>query len=117
MIKLFKSLVCIVFLWHFNLYAGDLYTEKDKLQVYSGAYHGCINKQMTGESTGILKAEVIPKFCQCFANMVVADLFGNIDFQIAVAKKNTEMMQSITATESSRDNTMIRFNACTDKVS
>lgn len=99
-----------------NVHARDLYTEKDKRDAYSGAYEGCIKKQTEGALSNLFKPEIIPKFCQCFANSLVDDLFGSIDFQIALSNKNSDKLRSIYSSESSRDKIMPRFNNCMERM-
>lgn len=96
--------------------AQNLYTDKDRSELYKGAYEGCLEKQNQGGLNKNFKPEVLPSFCTCAAKRITDDLLGNIEFQIAISKKNHAVMREVTDKESSKENTMKRFNYCIDKV-
>lgn len=114
--KIISLLFCVASSLPIITYSQNLYTEKDKNEFRSGSYSGCMQKQSKSELTNLFKDGVITKFCECYANEVTNDLFGNIDFQIAFSKRNAATIKSIADAETSREKTMPRFNACMDRV-
>ena len=95
-----------------NTWAQPLYSDKDKKQIYDGAYEGCITKQQKGELNKFFKPAILPKFCECIATDVTDSLLGSIDFQIALKNKNNAQLKTIATKAGEENETMQRFGLC-----
>lgn len=113
--KITLWLVCSAFFIS-NSFSRDLYSENDKKEFYSGIYNGCIKKQLEADLSNIFKIDVIPNLCNCYSKKFTEDLFGNLDFQIALSSKNYYDLKAITDKEALIDAVMSRFNSCLEKI-
>lgn len=94
-------------------FCADLYSEKDKLDLYSGAFSGCMDKQQGLRE--ILKDSAVEVFCKCVADDITNSLLGDIDFQVAISRRQSHVLKSMAESQSSQRNAELRLKTCMGK--
>lgn len=105
-------IVALVLSVMMNAWAQPRYSDKDKKQIYDGAYEGCITKQQKSELSRFFKPAILPKFCECIATDVTDSLLDSIDFQVALKNKDSQQLKTIATRASEVKETMQRFGLC-----
>ena len=114
--RLHLPLICVFLSFGVSSYGQELYSEKDRKSLYDGAFTGCLEKQGTEGLNSYLKPSVISEFCDCAATEVVGDFLGDMDFQIALSRKNVARVKLLTEKFSAPNYTMPRFQLCFGRI-
>jgi len=75
--------------------AQEVYSQKEKEDFGNSVYKGCMDKQARDDLTAYFLPAVIEESCKCFSDKVTADVFGSIEFQLAMSRKDGEAVKRI----------------------
>jgi len=90
-----------------------VYSQKERDQFQDVIYKGCLAKQSLDETNASILPAVIDESCKCFASKATADVFGSIEYQVALSRKDDEAAQRIISqVVSSEATTSTRMRAC-----
>lgn len=94
------ALASILFFWlasidGISFSAHEVYSQKERDQFHDGIYKGCLDKQSRDEKNAYVLPAVIDESCKCFAGKATADVFGSIEYQLALSRKDDEAAQRV----------------------
>ena len=115
MLKSFLIASLVIFIFKLSI-AQDAYTQSEKINFNRGVYSGCIEKQKQGELNKALKVGITEELCECYANTVTTKVYGNIDFQEALVRRNNFDAKRIIEESMKTENSIANFNLCMGKV-
>lgn len=96
--------------------AQEAYTQAEKNSFNSNVYSGCTEKQKQSELNKTLKAGVTEELCECYAGMITTTVFGNMNFQAALLKKDNLRAKRIIEESMNNENSVANFSICMDRL-
>ena len=109
-------LVMLTFFLYSIVLAQSTYTEKDKNNFYTGIFNGCLDKQNQGDANKALKEGMTAEVCTCLAENSTSNIFGDMDFQIALSRNDKLSAKKIIDKNLSSENVLDMFNNCIKKL-
>lgn len=92
--------------------AQEVYSQKERGQFHDGIYQGCLTKQARGDINAYFLPAVIDESCKCLADKATADVYGSMEFQLALARKDGAAAQRVMSQIASPDAVASTFMAC-----
>lgn len=92
-----------------------VYTEKEKTEFYNGTYNGCMDKQAEGALNKTVKPKFIQDVCVCFGNTLTNEIFSNMDFQLAMGRKDNAGVKAAISRIATKESAANTFHSCLGK--
>lgn len=94
-------------------FAQSTSQESLKRELIGGLYSGCVEKQ--SQSQLATNSEFTADVCSCYAKNSTEQIFSNLDFQIALKKKDDLAMKSAIGQVINKENSTVGFQYCLNK--
>lgn len=94
-------------------FAQSASQENLKRELNDGLYSGCVEKQNQSQLTA--SADFTKDVCSCYARNTTEQIFSNLDFQIALKKKDDAAMKSAIGQVITKEKSAIGFQYCLNK--
>lgn len=94
-------------------FAQNASQENLKRELNDGLYSGCVEKQNQSQLTA--SADFITDVCSCYSRNTTEQIFSNLDFQIALKRKDDSAMKAAIGQVINKEKTAIGFQYCLNK--
>ncbi len=94
-------------------FAQSASQENLKIELNDGLYSGCVEKQNQSQLTA--SADFTTDVCSCYARNTTEQIFSNLDFQIALKRKDGSAMKAAIGQVITKEKSAIGFQYCLNK--
>lgn len=108
--RLLMSLLLLTFFT--SSIAQNNQQESIKKEFHEGLYTGCIEKQSQNQSQLTTNSKFNTDVCSCYAKNTIEKIFSNLDFQIALKKRDDSAIKTTVSQIVTKDKSAITFQQC-----
>jgi hypothetical protein len=94
--------------------AQEVYSQKERSEFTESLYGGCMDKQSRSDLNSQFLPAVVKDACRCMADKVASEVFGSMEFQMAMHRKDKEGLQIAISKNMAPDAVSKTFMACAD---
>ena len=114
MIRLIAALIAMVVAS--CVASKEIYSPQDKERFRDSVFVGCQSGVENGKYKLLIKKDIFEKVCDCYSSNVTDEIFGNTNFQIALARNDGVAVKNIVAQFQNSSATQSHLNSCIDKM-
>ena len=92
--------------------AQEIYSQKDRSEFADGLYLGCMDKQSSSALNPLIVPSVVSEACGCLAEKFTSEVFGSVEFQMAMHRKDKERLNIAIANKMSPEDVSKTFMTC-----
>ena len=94
--------------------AQEVYSQKERSEFTESLYGGCMEKQSRSDLNSQFLPAVVKDSCRCLADKMTNEVFGSMEFQMAMHRKDKDGLQLAISKNMAPDAVSKTFMACAD---